>query len=118
MTRRACRLVPIISLLVCLCASAQNTRPAQPNAGLDALTDDRLMNELAARGLDSLLDRAFEVNNVPKSEQEGRRTLLALRQLSDPATAKMPAKQRQELIRKVTAGIEQALPAMNDPEAL
>src|SRR5947208_987314 len=102
MTVRALGVVGAI-LFFTSSALAQATRPAA-GGGLDSLTDDRLMNELAARGLNSLLDRAFEVNNVPKAEQEGRRTLLALRQLSDPSAAKLTAKQRQELIRKVSAG--------------
>ena len=33
-------------------------------AGLDSLTDDRVMADLANRGLSSLLDRAFDVNQV------------------------------------------------------
>jgi hypothetical protein len=117
MTGRALRIALLLTLLACANLRAQTTRP-NSNAGLDSLSDDRLMNELAARGLNSLLDRAFEVNQVPKAEQEGRRTLLALRQLSDPSSAKLTAKQRQDLIRKVSAGIEQALPSMNDPESL
>jgi hypothetical protein len=75
------------------------------------------MTELASRGLSTLLDRAFELNHVPKFEQDARRSLLALRQLSDPA-AKLTARQRQDLIRNVVAGINQALPSMNDPEAM
>src|SRR2546430_363142 len=89
----------------------------QSGAGLDSLTDDKLMNELAVRGLSNLLDRAFEVNKVPQSEQESRRAILALQTLTDP-TKKLPAKDRQELVSKVAAGIEQVLPKMRDPETL
>ena len=52
--------------------------------GLDALTDDALMNELALRGLDSLLERAFEVNNVPEAQRQARRSLIAMSRLADP----------------------------------
>ena len=50
-------------------ASAQPA-PAQPPpatapAGLDSLTDDALLSELAARGLSNLLERAMEVDQVP-----------------------------------------------------
>src|SRR5207248_1723318 len=94
---------------------AQTSKPT--GAGLDALNDDRLMNELAARGMTGLLDRAFEVNHVPRAEQEGRRTLIALRQLSEKG-AQLNARQKQEIIQKVVAGIEQALASMRDPETL
>jgi hypothetical protein len=71
---------------------AQTTRE-----GLDAVSDDALMNELASRGLDSLLERAFEMNKVPESERQGRRTLLALARLTDPG-AKLSAVQRQRIV--------------------
>src|SRR3954453_7327824 len=109
-------LVPL--LVTCFFAACGLAQPApQSGAGLDSLTDDRLMNELAVRGLSNLLDRAFEVNKVPQSEQESRRAILALQALTDP-TRKLTAKQRQELLSKIASGIEQVLPKMRDPEAL
>ena len=104
-------------------ALAQQQRPAQGQQqqpqpqGLDALSEDKLMTELANRGLEPLLERAFVVNKVPKERQDGIRTLIALRELADPR-AKLTAKQKQERIAKIVAGIEQALPAMNDPRVL
>jgi hypothetical protein len=82
--------------------------------GLDSLSDDALMNELAARNLNTLLDRAFEVNKVPPAEQRGRRTLMALSRLADP-NLKLTAAQRQKLINEIVSGIEPALPSINDP---
>ena len=72
-------------------ALAQTTAPAA--GGLDSLSDDRLISELASRGMTTLLERAFEVNNVPPQQRQGMRTLVALRQLSD---AKLTASQRRE----------------------
>jgi hypothetical protein len=86
---------------------------AQTPVGLDALSDDRLLNELASRRLTTLLERAFEVNNTPKDKREGVTTLIALQQLSDPAE-RLSSKQRSELIGKVVRGIEQALPSLTD----
>jgi hypothetical protein len=86
-------------------------------SGLDSLNDDALMNELASRGLNSLLERAFEVNKVPASERQGRRTLIALSRLSDPSTKLTPT-ERQQLVSQIIAGIEPALPAINDPNLL
>src|SRR5688572_1130542 len=91
-------------------------QPNQP-AGLDALPEDRLMTELANRGLDTLLERAFVVNKVPKERQDGIRTLGALRELSDPRS-KLTARERQDRIAKIVTGIEQALPGLNDPRLL
>jgi hypothetical protein len=100
-------------------AAGQQQQQQQQNqpAGLDALPEDRLMTELANRGLEPLLERAFIVNKVPKERQDGIRTLIALRELADPKS-KLSARQKQERIEKIVRGIEQALPAMNDPRVL
>lgn len=98
-------------------AAAVFAQEQPPPQGLDALTDDALMNELASRGLNSLLERAFEVNNVPEAERQGRRTLIALSRLSDPS-AKLTIVQRQRLVAEIVKGIEQALPSLNDPQLL
>src|SRR2546429_2727378 len=89
--------------------------PATAPSGLDSLTDDRLISDLASRGLTSLLDRAFEVNHVPPAQRDGMRTLVALRQLSDPG---LTATQRRALVNKIAAGIEAALPSLTDPRTM
>jgi hypothetical protein len=103
-------------LLLCCClstvGSAQTTAPA---GGLESLSDDRLISELATRGLTNLLDRAFEVNQVPPAQRDGMRTLVALRQISD---GKLTAAQRRDLIGKIAAGIEAALPSLTDPKTM
>src|SRR4051812_12735031 len=105
--------IPALTLLLTSTALAQ---PAQ-QAGLDSLSDDKLMTELASRGQSNLLDRAFEVNKVPQAEQDSRRAVLALQTLSDP-TKKLTQQQRRELLTKIAAAIERILPTMRDPEAL
>ena len=104
----------LIALTFAACGFAEQ---APSTAGLDSLGDDKLMDELAMRGLSNLLDRAFEVNKVPQPEQESRRAILALQTLSDPRK-KLTTKQRQEMLSRIAAGIEQMLPTMHDPEAL
>src|SRR5262245_15717334 len=105
---RRCRSLTLhhlcVSAYVCaLAISVSVAQTSKPTAtGLDALSDEVLMNELASRGMTTLLDRAFEVNRVPRAEQEGRRSLLALRQITDK-NAKLTARQRQELLAKVVA---------------
>src|SRR5690349_3625711 len=78
---------------------AQTTAPA----GLETLSDERLISELASRGLTNLLDRAFEVNNVPPPQRDGMRAIVALRQLSD---SRLTVAQRRALVQKIAAGIE------------
>jgi hypothetical protein len=102
------------SLLVGVCALAQPAAQKQAT-GLDALSDEPVLTELANRGMDALLDRAFVADNVPKAKQDGNRTLTALQKIADP---KLPAAQRQALIDDITKGIEAALPTLNDPKML
>lgn len=85
--------------------------------GLDAINDDALMNELASRGLTTLLDRAFEVNRVPETERQARRAMIGLARLADP-NAKLTTAQRQQLVAEAVSGIESALPTINDPDLL
>jgi hypothetical protein len=85
--------------------------------GLDAVNDDRLLEDLANRGLDSLLERAFVVDKVPPARQDALRTLSALHRLGDP-DAHLSARERRELIAATVRGMTQALPGMNDPKLL
>src|SRR4051812_31262423 len=82
------------------------TAPAQPS-GLDSLTDDALYVDLANRGLNSLLDRAFETNHVAPEKRQAIQTLSQLHQLSDPS-AKLTPRQRQEMVRRIATGIDAA----------
>jgi hypothetical protein len=115
-------LVPAAAALLLAVAVPVKDAVAQPAAttepkGLDALSDERLMAELANRGLETLLNRAFEANKVPKAKQDGVRTLIALRELADPKN-KLTIPQRQQLVSNIVGGIEQALPSLTDPRSL
>lgn len=88
-----------------------------PSSGLDALGDDKLLNELATRGLGSLLERALAVNNVAPARRDAIKTLVALRQLGDPKT-RMTVAQRRELVQRIAANLEAALPGLNDPQTM
>jgi transposase len=106
-----------VVLALLLIAPAAHAQSSQPREGLNALSDDSLMNELAARGLDTLLNRAFEVNNVPNTERHARRSLISLARLADPK-AKLAAAERRQLIDDVVRGIGPALPSLDDPQLL
>lgn len=91
--------------------------PAPRGGGLADLNDDALISELAARGLDTLLDRAFDLNNVPQERRAGVRAFGALRELTDKA--KPPtAERRLALINQVVAGARVVLPNLKDPAKL
>jgi hypothetical protein len=105
------------SIVSVAAAQTPTTSRAARGEGLEGYSDDALMNELATRGLDSLLDRAFEVNNVPEAQRSARRSMLALSRLSDP-NARISAAERQQIITDVVKGIDAALPSMNDPNLL
>ena len=117
--RRAAALFLASSLLASsnTFAQVEAAPPSTQPKGLDALNDERVYGELATRGLENLLDRAFEVNNVPQNQRDGIRTLVALRELSNP-DAKLSPRERQNVIERVVKGIEQALPAMSDARLL
>jgi tetratricopeptide (TPR) repeat protein len=85
--------------------------------GLDALNDDALLSELGSRGMTTLLNRAFEVNNIPQEARQGELALIAINQLNDPSSKLTPA-QKRALVDQAVAGIQGALPSLNDPKAL
>src|ERR1051325_10822080 len=85
------------SILFLLLASSFSIAQTSAPSGLDTLSDDKLMTELANRGLTTLLDRAFEINKVPVEKQQGIRSLIALRELSD-ANVKLTPSQRKDRI--------------------
>lgn len=95
-------------------ALAQTTAPA---LGLNALSDDRLYAELAARGQDALLDRAMELNNVPAGRREQIRALGQLRRLASDA-AKMRPAERQAQAARLAAAVAPVVATIDDPAAL
>ncbi len=112
----------ILTLSLTAAGLVRAQAPASGRAGeaandLDTLNDKTLMAELASRGLSDLLSRAFEVNKVPQQERDSMSTLMALRELSDPAKS-MSASRRQALIASVVNGISAALPTISDARTL
>lgn len=91
-------------------------RGAAPSEASDP-TDSRLMNELANRGLDSLLDRYFEIHHVPEAQQKAIRSFKALRELNDPSK-KLSNSERERRVKQVVEGLKTTLPNMKDPVQL
>src|SRR6187401_2594436 len=88
---------------------ARQSQPTQ--AGLDSLSDDAVLDELAVRGMDALLERAFVASKASPEKQASVRTLIKLRQLGDP-TAKLSTAQRQKIVAEIVKSIDLALPSM------
>jgi len=87
---------------------------AQTTTGLDALSENRLLIELAVRGQTMLLERAIVVDHVNPSMAESLRAIAGLRDGNPNRTAT----QRQELARQAATGIVGALPTINDSRTL
>jgi len=85
--------------------------------GLDSLPEGRLQAELAQRGLNSLLERAFEVNRVPAEQRQATRALIALKELTDP-TRRLSPRDVDALVTPLVSGMEAALPTQRDPAPL
>ena len=107
----------VVVLLLFITSTSAQAQGTQSREGLNSLSDDALMNELAARGLDTLLNRAFEVNNVPNAERHARRSLVSLARLADPKV-KLTTSDRRQLIDEVVRGIAPALPSLDDPQLM
>jgi hypothetical protein len=97
--------------------SSTLAQPSPPPAGLDAIDEHRVMTELANHGLETLLQREFELNHTPVPQRTPFLTLMAVHTLSD-SQAHLTPTQRQELIEKLSQEIQAALPSIDDPTTL
>lgn len=98
--------------------AAQPATGAQPSrpAGLDALPEDRLLAELAARRINSLFDVALANSGLTPEQKSTLQSLLALRTLDDgaaPADAR-----RDELVARAVGALQKSLPTQTDPRLL
>ncbi len=122
MTHRPFKLTALVSAATMAIAAttpllaAPAAAPRAPES-IQNLGDMRLMEELANRGLDTLLDRMFDARKVPEEERQGIRTLHALSDLSDP-NIKLTNNERQRKVKTIVAGINIALPNLHDPDSL
>jgi hypothetical protein len=117
MTRRNLKKSPLALGGAALCATLLLGRIGAAADDLTTVGDDKLMNELADRGLDTLLNREFELKGTPASEQAGIRSLHALHQLADP-NAKLTNNQRAHLVQMAVQGIQSRLQQITDPDLL
>jgi hypothetical protein len=93
------------------------TLPTTKPTVLDTLGNDQLMTELAARGMDNLLDRFFELNHVPDARRKAVKILGTLGELTDP-NSKLTPSQRSQLARQIAENVDLILSGINDPAKL
>lgn len=98
-------------------AGARAPQQAAPAAAetLANLGDKKLMSELADRGLDSLLDRYFDLHKTPEAEQKAVRSMEALRELNNP---KLSSAEKEKKVKAIVEGIKTTLPNLTDPVRL
>jgi tetratricopeptide (TPR) repeat protein len=95
-------------------APSATAAPQAPET-LANLGDHRLMNELADRGLDTLLERYFDLHKTPEAEQKAIRSMGALRDLSNP---KLSNTEKEKKVKQIVEGIQITLPGIKDPNLL
>jgi hypothetical protein len=102
-------------------AAAPALTSAQTNkaggTGLNALSDDALLTELAARKMNGLLDHAFAVNNVPPDQRGAMLAIPAINRIGDLDN---PPKlgERADLFAQVAAGADRVVSGTNDSKTL
>src|ERR1700722_4187550 len=96
---------------------AQSTEPADASATNGTGNDDALLGELAERGLNDLLERAFITDQVSADRQQAFRLPADLHRLqTDPD---LPAAERQQLLARIAQNVDQVVAGAGDnPELL
>ena len=85
--------------------------------GLDALSEDAVLNELAARNLELLLRREFDERGTPAALQKALMVRVALSRLADP-NSQLSQEDREQLLARVATEMASVLPAIDDPQLL
>src|SRR5688572_24558102 len=85
--------------------------------GLNALSDDALLMELAGRNMQGLLRHAFDAKRVPEQQRLAMMALPAIRRLSDTNNPPKPH-ERIQLINQIAAGADRIVTTIDDPAVL
>lgn len=84
--------------------------------GLDSLNEDRVLTELAGRGLSDLLRHAFERQNVPESQQVSLLARISLNRLQRDEP--LSTAERRQLVTDVVRHVSQTIEASDEPQLL
>ena len=104
-------------LAVSFAAPAFGQSASSAGQGLDSLPESAVLNELAGRNLEGLLDREFELQKTPDEQRKALMVRVALSRLGDTATPLSEA-DRDELLARVAREIGDVMPAIDDPKVL
>ncbi|HEY0009386.1 MAG TPA: hypothetical protein VGB55_11725, partial [Tepidisphaeraceae bacterium] len=105
----------LISAVVATLASAGFAQDQGPR-GLDALTEDRLLNELAKRNLTPLLERAFENNRTPAEKRNAVQASSALTRLA--RDKEITLVEQRTLVANYVKALPQLLPTLTDATSI
>src|SRR5215203_2059792 len=85
--------------------AARSQSSSASGGGLDSLSDDALLSELAGRQMQGLLNYAFDRNKVPEKQRAAMLALPAIRRLSDADNPPKPH-ERAMLIKQIGDGAQ------------
>lgn len=102
-------------------AAQQRPREAPPTTqpepqGLDALDEDRVMTEIAGRGMAELLKHAFDKSDVPEHRRRFLLARISLNRLQ--GKQQLSTVERRELVRDVIANVQQTVEESKDAQLL
>lgn len=100
-------LVAVLVLGLAPPLAAQDAPPPSPTSpqGLSSLDDDRVLTEIAGRGLEALLRHALEAKGVPDDERNALLAGIALSRLTGSET--ISQEERRQLVLDVTRNVDQ-----------
>src|SRR4051794_31518058 len=95
---------------------AQANKPAQ-GTGLNALSDDALLTELASRKMQGLLDHAFAVNHIAPNERAAMLAIPAINRIGDLDNPPRLS-ERAELFAQVAQGADRVVASVDSTKTL
>ncbi len=105
-------------LLASLITLSSSVALAQDDSGkgLDSLSDDRLLTDLARRNVKSLLNRALEINKTPSSKKDAILASGALNRLQNDETITLV--ERRRLVADYIKAAPELMKQIRDPQSL
>ena len=96
--------------------SSAREQPPPRGKGLDALDDERVLTEIAGRGLADLLAHEMERQGVPEHRRRSLLSRISLNRLQEGEP--VSTAERRELVRDVIANVEETVREASDPQLL
>ncbi|HEX8340818.1 MAG TPA: hypothetical protein VF624_07915 [Tepidisphaeraceae bacterium] len=110
-----CR-IRILSLCAALTVAPILSAQDKPAQGLDALTDDAVMSELARRNMPALLEHAFKVNKITDAQKGAVMASAALTRLEREKDLSLD--EQRKLVSDFVKALPSLLPQMRDARSI